>query len=181
MALTLGYERFVRYQVDDTTGAVILVGVDGLPLATPVVEYMSAVASSITGTTAETTLGTVTIPAGLIGANGQVEVVTAWTVTNSANNKVMKVVFGGSNIMATTVTTVATQQTYQRIANRNSEEAQVSFSPFSVSGLSNTSTAISTFTVNTAVDTVVNFTGTLANTGETITLESYIVIVHRRA
>jgi hypothetical protein len=151
------------------------------PTRQTVQTFQSAVAASVTGTTSETTLASVTIPAGAMGANGQIEIVEFWSHTNSANNKILKTKFGGQSIMAVTNTTTATQQTYHRVGNRNNASSQVVFGPFSTGGSGNTSNAVTTLAVNTGSDVVIDFTGQLANTGETITLESYIIKVFPKA
>jgi hypothetical protein len=141
----------------------------------------SAVASSVTGTTTETTLASVTLPGGAMGANGQIEIISLWSYTNSANNKILKVKFGGQQLAAITNTTTATEQLLNRAANRNNSSSQVSFSAFSTGGIGTSTNAINTFAVNSDSDVTIALTGQLANTGETITLESYIIKVFPKA
>lgn len=135
----------------------------------------SAVASSITGSTTETTLATCTIPANAIGPNGQIEIQALWTTTNSANTKTLRIKFGSAGYFATGVTSIATAQTITRIANRNATNSQVG-GPSASFGPSGSSTSAA---VTSAIDTTsavsLTFTGQLGNTSETITLESYVV------
>lgn len=135
----------------------------------------SAVASSITGTTTETTLATCTIPANAIGPNGQIEIQALWSTTNSANTKTLRIKFGSAGYFATGVTSVATAQTITRIANRNANNSQVG-GPSASFGPSGSSTSAA---VTSAIDTTsavsLTFTAQLGNTSETITLESYVV------
>ena len=147
-----------------------------LPLA-----YQSGVASSVTGTVTETTLGTLTLPGSILGPNGLVKIETLWTHTNSVNNKTLKSKLGGQAIQNMVVTTTATTRAMNSVANRQSYTSQACFNPATVSSYGSGTAATSTFTVNTAVDTVINFTGTLANTGETITLEAWQVVVWPKA
>lgn len=140
----------------------------------------SAVAQSVTGTLTETTLATITIPASALGANGQAEIVTLWSVTNSANNKTLKIKFGGSLVLSTTLTTTSSDQIYTRIANRNGAASQVSQATSNSNGFG-TSGTVTTLAIDTTADVPVVITGTLANTGETITLESYIVKIYPKA
>ncbi len=136
----------------------------------------SGVAASITGTLTETTLGTFSIPAGAMGPNGQIEITSLWQSTSSANNKTFKVNFGASTAWTATVTTTSAEQAYTRVANRNATNSQVVWINAGGYG-SGTNASVVTFAVNSASAVTVNLTGTLANTGETITLESWIARV----
>lgn len=141
----------------------------------------SAVAVSHTGDTNETTLATVTIPAGAMGANGQIEIETLWSYTNSGNNKNFKVKFGGVSFTNATATTTATAQTLTRIANRNSAASQVGFVASSSNGLGTSTGSVVTANVDTSADVTLLITGSLALGSETITLESYIVKLFPKA
>jgi hypothetical protein len=140
----------------------------------------SAVAIPHTGTTSETTLATVTIPAGAIGANGFVRVTTTWSHTSSGNAKNLLVRFGGTGGTAyqnSSVTATASTRHQILIGNRNSASSQVGMNSTTAGGFGSTNAAVATSSVNTgnAVDLV--FRALLANSGETITLESYLVEV----
>lgn len=135
----------------------------------------SAVAQSITGTLTETTLASGTIPAGTLGANGQVDIVALWSHTNSANNKTLRVKFGGTNFMAVVTTTTGVDQTYTRIANRGVTNSQIGFIAASSTGFSAIAGSNVTASVDTTADVTLLITGQLALGSETITLESYIV------
>lgn len=141
------------------------------------IEYQSAVASTITGTTSATTLATITIPGALIGGNGRVDFTALWSHTNNANNKTLQITFGGSNVQNVVVTTTATTRVTAAITNRNNVASQVCFGPAINPGFGSSTTAVSTYTVNTANDVVVNFVGTLANSADSIQLESWQVVV----
>ncbi len=139
----------------------------------------SAVASSITGTTTETALATVTIPAGAMGATGMLRVSTQWSYTNSANNKTIRIRFGGmsgTQYLSVTPTTTASLRDIPRlIMNRNATNSQIGGVVSGTAGYAPTTGSCVTSAVDTtsAVDLVM--TAALANTGETITLESYLV------
>lgn len=140
----------------------------------------SGVASSVTGTVSETALATVVVPAGAMGLNGGLLVKSAWNYTNSANNKVLRVRFGaglaGTAIYQSTLTTTASLSDERRIRNRNNASSQVSSLAAATNGGFGTSTAaMTTAAINTAAAADVVLSGTLANTGETITLEQYEV------
>lgn len=135
----------------------------------------SAVAASVTGTTNETTLATIAIPAGAMGANGQLRITALFSTTNSANNKILRANIGGTAFLATTVTAVASTSSLVMIRNRNSLASQVGFAPTISAGVGTSATAVVTATVDMSVAQNLTITGQLANTGETITLEAYTV------
>jgi hypothetical protein len=138
----------------------------------------SSVAQAHTGDLVETTKATVTIPANAMGANGRVRVTSVWSATNNANNKTLRVKFGGTNYLAQNITTTQSFIHQAQIGNRNSASSQV--------GTGNTAfgsagQAISTSAVNTGSSVDITFTIQLANAGDTATLESYIVELYYAA
>jgi len=139
----------------------------------------SGVAASVTGTTSETTLATAPVPAQAMGPNGVLRVTSLWSYTNSANIKTLKVAFGGSNFLFVAPTTTATFQAVTTIGNRNAANAQVGppSAAASTGGMGATAAARVTASIDTTVAQDVAFKATLANAGETITLESYVVEV----
>lgn len=141
----------------------------------PRVLAQTAVAAPITGTLTETVLGTITVPAGAIGPNGQVEINAHFSVTNSANTKTVRVKFGGTTFFSLNLSASAAIQAYSRICNRNSAASQIAYG--GTNGFGTTTTANATGTVDTSGEVTIQLTGQLTNTGETITLESYTVVV----
>lgn len=133
----------------------------------------SGVAVPLTGTLTETTLATVTVPAGAMGANGLIRVSSVWSYTNSANTKIVRARFGGTAVASGSYTTTASAPLNFITSNRASQSSQIT-------GLSNglfsaTANAPNTSAINTANAADIVLQGTLANVGETITLESYLV------
>lgn len=169
------WEEDVPVLSTDANGNTVLVGPDGVFFGG--VFAKSGVAASVTGTLTETVLGTVIIPAGTLGINGQVEIETAWSVTASANNKIVKAKWNNANIHANTLTNSGKVQTHNRVCNRGSTASQFSAKLYSVFGYG-ADTNDTTFAVDTeTTDVTITFTGVLTNTGETITLESYLIKV----
>lgn len=162
--------------VHDTTG--IVVGCrNGLGEGyIPVTLAHSAVAASLTGTAAETTLASITIPGGLMGPNGAVRITTIWSYTNSANNKFARVKFGGSLYIGATLTTTAQFHHLIYIANRGVTNSQIGAGNNTIPYGSGTA-ALPISSIDTSQDQVITLTGQLANTGETITLEAYSIEV----
>lgn len=138
----------------------------------------SSAGPSITGTLTETTLATVTVPAGTIGANGQIEIIALWSHTNNANNKTLRVKIGTSVLLLVAVTTTNATQSYTRFANRNSQAAQVLHPVGTLNAFASVGTAHSTLTEDTAVDKNITFTAQLANVADSIGLESFIINVY---
>jgi hypothetical protein len=144
-----------------------------------IIAGQSAVASSVTGTLVETTLATIVIPAGTIGPNGQVEIICGWSYPNSANAKTLQVKFGGTAYSYLVLATSAGFRSFTCLANRNNAASQVGIS--AANGFGTSSAAPVTSSVNTNGDVTILLTAQLANTGETITLEHYIVKVTPKA
>lgn len=136
----------------------------------------SAVAVSVTGTTNETTLATITIPAGAIGPNGQVEMWIVYSTTNNANAKTPRIKLGATAYYAPAITTATTVQAFVRIANRNSASSQVGMAASSPVGVGMAvGSAITTSAINTATAQDITITGQLGVGTDTMTLESYSV------
>lgn len=139
-----------------------------------IVLAQSAVAMSHTGNTDETTLATITVPANAMGANGRIRIITNWSYTNSANNKQLRVRFGGIGgtvyLLATTTTTVSGRHITE-IANRGAANSQ--FGSPSNLNFGNNASAATTSAIDTTAAVDIVLTAQLTNSGETITLESY--------
>jgi hypothetical protein len=132
------------------------------------------VANSITGTTTETTLASVTIPANAMGANGIVRVTTGWSHNSSASSKTLRVKFGGTTFGSGNITTNATTRDQRQIANRNATNSQIGTAT-TLGGFASSGSAIVTSTVDSTANVTLAITGQLTNTSETITLEYYLV------
>lgn len=171
------------YRITDVgvAGAGILVISDGtrwMPLGRQCLGR-SAVAASVTGTLSETVLGSVTIPPGLLGLNGGVEISASWSFTNSANSKTVRERLGGLSgtaLLSSAQTTQVQVIDVQRVVrNRNSASSQVCSPSSGILTGGTSSGSVLTGAINTAVAQNVVFTGQLANTGEQINLETYSV------
>lgn len=141
-----------------------------------VILAQSGVASSVTGTTSETTLLSVYVPPALLGPNSRIEIRPTWSYTNSANNKTFAVKAGLTLGAATTIysrtrTTSAGEMPLIAIQMRGSLTTQLT--PYSPAGnYSINTTAASVITVDFSAGVFLFFSATLANTGETITLDA---------
>lgn len=134
----------------------------------------SGQAASVTGTAAETTLATLTIPGGVMGADGALRISTLWTVTNSVNNKTIRAKFGGTAFFGVALTTSLDYNDITMIRNTaaNAQKAHALNGSVRI-GMSGA--AITTGNVDTSGDQALILTGELVNTGETIRLDGYSV------
>jgi len=139
-----------------------------------------AVAASHTGDTSETVLADITLPGGAMGPNGALRITSVFSFTNSANAKSMRYRLGGLSgvaMMGISSTTSASIMTQRLIQNRNAEAAQVAGPGAFANSFGGSANAPATGAVDTATDQTIAITGQLANSGETITLESCLVEV----
>lgn len=142
-----------------------------------------AVAVSLTGTTTETVLATVSVPAAFLGPNGLLLGTALWSFTNSANMKTLRVRLGGIGgtvIDSATPTTQTSQRRGFEVNNRNSQTSQVTCGTGSTGGWGPANAPV-TPAIDTSAAVDVVFTGQLANAGETITLESYFLEAIKRS
>lgn len=141
----------------------------------------SAVAVSHTGSTTETVLATISIPAAAMGPNGLLRVSTVWSF-NGASGKTPRIRLGGAAgdaFLSSSASTSVLMHDRREIANRNSEASQIgSYSAsFGSAGgwgtLTSGSLVTSTVDTSTAQDLVIS--GQLVDGLDTISLESYLV------
>jgi hypothetical protein len=144
-------------------GGVALIAASGASVSTP--------ASSVLNET----LVTVTIPANIMGPNGQLEIFTLWTVTTSANNKTVRVTFGGTDFAASVWTTQISSQLYTNVANKNATNSQKGMNAATSTFFGGTTSAHAPSSVDTTAAVSLTLKGQCANSADTITLEKYSV------
>jgi hypothetical protein len=127
--------------------------------------------------TSEQTFVTVTIPANALGANGQVRVWTTWNHTNSANDKTLRVKFGGTNFHGVVSTTTVTTASLAQIQNRNATNSQTAGTSITGGGLGSGATNPVTAAIDTTAAVTLLITGQKETGTETLTLERYLVEV----
>jgi hypothetical protein len=154
-------------------------GTNWLSLGGSVLLGSSAVPSSVTGTTAATTLATIAIPAALMGLNGQLKITTLWSAAaNNANAKTGFVKLDTTLYQSIALASNLSSQALVHIRNRNSASSQVGWIGTTTAfGLS--ATGVTTSTVDTSIAKNIVIQGQLANSGDTLTLESYTVELMR--
>lgn len=130
------------------------------------------------GSTSEEDLVSITIPAGLMGVNGQLEVTHFWEATNNANVKTMRVKLGGTAFFAN-ATAINSNAIFlpppTRIWNRNSQSSQMAFAAANGNTTIATGTAKTTGTVDTSAATTLAISGQKATGADTLTLIGYVV------
>ena len=131
---------------------------------------------SLTGSTSAVTLATITIPAGLLGANGKLKIYPLWSTTNNANVKTLRAVLSGITCTTMTSQSVPNNSGLLIIRNINSESAQKCSSGL-VAGIGASSGSIASPTVDTSAATTITITGQLAVGTDTLTLEDLFVEV----
>jgi hypothetical protein len=119
--------------------------------------YNLATPVALTGTTSETTMLTVSIPASLMNKRGRLNVLGLMNLTNNANLKTLKVKFGGQTLATVTSTSQAALGFSTWLLNINSETAQRNGNATS-------------FTIDTTIANDLVITGQLANSEDTLTL-----------
>lgn len=127
---------------------------------------------SCDATTAKNTLALYNIPAGIIGANGLVRIVTAWSCTASTNSKTLEYKLGSevgfTMSLNSLTTTTFTSEIFLR--NRNSVSAQIwSGAKASVNGLGQSPFVTTSQNTGAAKDFTVF--GRKAVSGQVLTLE----------
>jgi len=143
----------------------------------PIKVFSLSAPVSLTGTTSATTLATITIPAGLIGANGKVKFYPLWSNTNNANAKTLRVVLnGGTTVYTATIVNSVHNSGLLILRNFNSETTQ-RMSSSMAAGLGSTTGSIASTTVDTTAATTITLTGQLAVGTDTLTLEDLFIEV----
>lgn len=134
-------------------------------------------AAAHTGSTSETALRTITIPGGALGPNGAVRITALFSWTSNANTKTLRVRFGGASGQAylnTNVTSNASLSWQGVIVNRGGANSQIGV-PNLAGGFGQSSGAPNSSSIDTANDVNIVLSGTLANGGDTVTLECVVV------
>lgn len=131
--------------------------------------------ASVTGTTAETTLASVTIPGGLLGEDGAIRVYALYSFAGTAGTKTSRMRFGGTSFAAASgVAADVGRCTVRTITNINQSSqrgaAEISFSDTG-------SGAIVLTSIDTSADRPLNINAQLANAADSATLVKVIVEV----
>ena len=146
----------------------------------PYLVASSGAAVSLTGTTSETAMATVAIPAGAMGANGIIKVTSLWTYPSSANTKTLRIRLGGlagTAYHGYVASTTLFHHTMDIIRNRNSQSSQVSGPLNNAASFTAGSASVATGSVDTSAAQDLVLSGQLSSAAETLVLEGYTVEV----
>jgi hypothetical protein len=172
----IGSTTIVPRILDGGTGATTARGACA-NLGTWSVLAASAVQAVHTGTASETAVATITIPAGAMGANGMLRVTTHWgDITNDASGKTLRVRLGGlsgTTFWTASVASTGGMRTQTYIANRNNAAQNVGSSVGTGFNISSGGKVEGTVNTANAQDLVISVE--LADTADTVKLESYLV------
>ena len=125
----------------------------------PTILYNLATPIVLTGTTAPTTLLTITIPAALMGLIGRLNMLSFFSLTNNANSKTLRAGIGGNQIAVQGAASLAATGFNFWLLNLNSATAQ-----------RNNSSAL--FAIDTTASMDLIITGQLANASDSMTLNT---------
>jgi hypothetical protein len=147
-------------------------------LGTGIMLGHSAVPSSHSGDTAEFPLASVTVPAGVMGKNGRIEIKADFSFNSSADLKIMTVKFGASAVASISQSTQAPDMIEAVVANRNNASAQrQTWRRFNGTG-SNVPTSGGASAVDTSASVDIAIIGQLTSPADIVTLEGYQVILY---
>lgn len=138
----------------------------------------SAVAGTAhTGTTSETTLVTITVPANAMGPNGRVRVTLRADFTNNANAKTIRLRWNnattGTVIQSVGTSSTASWNGFGTVANRNATNSQIMGPNNTTASFNASASALGTDTVDTTAAVNIYITATLGNAGDTLTIQDY--------
>lgn len=161
-----------------TTTAGLFYQINGVTKG-PDVNKLAASGASIAdkgNLTSEETFVTVPVPANAMGANGTIRVITAWTVTSSANDKIVRVRLGGTELhqFLNATTGQITMVGHTVIQNRNATNSQVGIAG---SGVGTSANALLTAAIDTTASANLTITAQKETGTESMVLQRYSVEV----
>lgn len=132
--------------------------------------YSNLTTTSLTGTTAETTLATIPIKGGVLGVNGKLRFYILGTVTNNANAKTFRLKHASTPLWQVSHTTAVGITSQILFLNKNSESSQVTslFNSAILSG--SAATVVTPSSIDTSADFSLTVTGQLANSADSISV-----------
>lgn len=138
--------------------------------------YNNTTPVSLTGTTAETTMLTIPVKGGLIGANGVLAIQPLWSNTNNANNKTLRIKLGATTCYSYGAVNLSHQDAYINVRNIGSESSQKTTSGMS-GGTGGTVNNYNSTSTDTSVDFNIVVTGQLANSADTMAIQAFLIMV----
>lgn len=125
--------------------------------------------SGYTGVTTQVTMGSVQIPAGVLGAQGSVRYKGTWSYNNSAGAKTARIDFAGQTVVSAAPTTTVAISLDKTVHNRTATKQVIQAAADAQAA---SSTAVTTLAIDTTADITVGFTGQIATATDYLILES---------
>lgn len=138
--------------------------------------YNNTTPVSLTGTTAETTMLTIPVKGGLIGANGVLAIQPLWNATNNANSKTLRIKLGATTCYSYGTVNLLSQDAYINVRNISSESSQKTASGMA-GGTGGTVNNYNSTSTDTSVDFNIVVTGQLANSADTMAIQAFLIMV----
>ena len=138
--------------------------------------YNNTTPVSLTGTTAETTMLTIPVKGGLIGANGVLAIQPLWNATNNANSKTLRIKLGATTCYSYGTVNLLNQDAYINVRNISSESSQKTASGMA-GGTGGTVNNYNSTSTDTSVDFNIVVTGQLANSADTMAIQAFLIMV----
>ena len=135
--------------------------------------------TTLTGGVGETEIGTFTLPAGILGATGMLRVTAFISFVGTAGTKITKVKFGGTSFFGNTNAAGILSQNIQTIIINKTAGTQTATGLGSATGLGGIAASSLSLSIDTTLPVVIQFTGTLGNAADSMTLDRFIVEVVR--
>jgi hypothetical protein len=138
-------------------------------------------ASSITGTTSDTSLRSITLKANTMGPYDMLEIWSMWNVqANNANAKTATIKFGSTTYLSMSLASTRAFRDVCHIYAAGATNAQRGFS-ISDNDSTGASTAVVASTEDTTTDLLIDFRGQLGVGTDTITCDQVAVILWKRS
>jgi len=140
----------------------------------------SNTAASHTGSTVETVLATVTLPANTLSANGSLRVTPLFSKSGTAGTAQVKVRFGGTSGTlylnhSVSATTTLDQSGPIYIRANNATNAQKGFPATNIAQQGAVTNAMVTSAEDTTANVDIVFSAQLGNAADTVSLEGYTI------
>jgi len=131
-----------------------------------------------TGDTNPATFYTIAIPGGTIGANGSLRITVSFGYTGTAGAKTPTIAFGGTTFYSTASPSGSTLSAHiiTTISNRNNTSIQIGGST-NQAGYTSTNNAFVPGAIDTTISQNLVISGQLANAGDSIAVERYLIEV----
>lgn len=141
--------------------------------------YDASATVEVTGTTSEATMLTIPVKGGVVGSRGKIILYPLFTITNNANNKILRVKLNSTIAQAYNAVSVPNNTSIIIIRNFNSESVQkTGLSSAAVSLIANAASTIVETTIDTSVDFNLVLTVALSNAADSVKLESLFVEIN---